>query len=913
MPDIPSMANLPPSSLRLYKPVFYSTGLDCFGPFQIRVGRRNEKRWGILYKCLTTKAVYINLLVSIDSDSFLMSLRRFVSRRGKPHEILCDRGTNFKGGDTELKEAFQALQPALKEQLAAQQIAFQYNSPSAPHFGGSWEREIRSIKAALYTVVGAQTVPEEVLRTVLVEIEGILNSKPLGYVSSDIADPDPVTPNTLLMGRPDSSLPQVIYPESELLTRRRWRHSQILADQFWARFIRQYLPAQQTRQKWQKDKDHLTVGTVVMIVDPQSPRALWLVGTVKAVCPGSDGRISSEKPPLATDSSKQIGQSDYGHITEISPGTSRLGRTGLAKACVNTIPPVCHPPEVSMALQGNLSEGRQRGQSALFQLAEMCLASEANKTVTSTPRPGGQSTRGQARVNQGAPLSSPSISSCPSSLSASSTPSEDAPPWQGQLQNLKKKKKKKKKKNREGYGASEVIVSGMYPPSKPFKRTPSSESDLESLIDTIDAVAKGSWCTEHDRAEPPAKRPCPFSNPSLGKRKSRPIERKSSKPQVDEVVKEEEDHKPVLEGSPETEGQGEVPSVRDEAYACTLLTLAPPSPSAMPTNNDDKMAAQLEHSGSRKSERSCKGALYKTLVSEGMLTSLRASVDRGRRTSSRGSISDLEGNWAEDGWTFTQLGGNNSKKLKKAKLKEEYAPGLGKLEVQFEKKFNSLPQYSPLTFDRKTTCLTKKKKSGVNGLEDLPIPLRGSSPSMKKNSFHKIISKYKNRKEQPASMDKAMETQGLSGPHIIQVAKPAGPSPPPYPESPGGAEALVGSQKRKARKRKITHLVRTAEGRVSPAEGDRARETLDKELGPSNRKMLCNKERSGLQETCASTTLTADHPGESGHRAFFSLAALAEVAAMENVQRGQHTANLPQEGQSEEIALTHVLIYCGNQ
>lgn len=134
-------------------------------------------------------------------------------------------------------------------------------------------------------------MPEEVLRTVLVEIEGILNSKPFGYVSSDISDPDPVTPNTLLMGRPDSSLPQVIYPESELLTRRRWRHSQVLADQFWSRFIRKYLPAQQTRQKWQKEKDNLTVGTVVMIVDPQSPRALWLVGTVKAVCPGSDGRV----------------------------------------------------------------------------------------------------------------------------------------------------------------------------------------------------------------------------------------------------------------------------------------------------------------------------------------------------------------------------------------------------------------------------------------------------------------------------------------------------------------------------------------------------------------------------------------------------------------------------------------------
>ncbi|KAL7866046.1 hypothetical protein SRHO_G00112930 [Serrasalmus rhombeus] len=220
-PDIPRMADLPLSSLRLYKPAFYSTGIDCFGPFQVKVGRRNEKRWGILYKCLTTRAVYIDLLSSIDSDSFLLSLRRFISRRGKPQELLCDRGTNFRGGDTELKEAFQALQPALK----------------------------------------------------------------------DISDPDPVTPNSLLMGRPDGSLPQVVYPESELLTRKRWRHSQVLADQFWVRFIREYLSTRQTRQKWQKEKQDLTVGTVVLIVDPQTPRALWLVGRVKAVHPGADGRV----------------------------------------------------------------------------------------------------------------------------------------------------------------------------------------------------------------------------------------------------------------------------------------------------------------------------------------------------------------------------------------------------------------------------------------------------------------------------------------------------------------------------------------------------------------------------------------------------------------------------------------------
>lgn len=265
--------------------------MDCFGPFTIKIGRRNEKRWGIIYKCLTTKAVYIDLLSQADTDSFLMSLRRFIARRGKPHELCSDQGTNFKGGDRELKEAFNNIHPQLQRELAKQQIDFQYNPPNSPHFGGSWEREIKSVKAALYTIIGAQTVTEEVLRTVLIEIEGILNSKPLGYVSSDVADPDPITPNSLLMGRPDSALPQVIYPASDLLSRKRWRHSQILADQFWSCYLRNYLPGLQSRHKWQQEKDNLTVGTVVMIADPQFPRALWPIGTVKAVQTGADNKV----------------------------------------------------------------------------------------------------------------------------------------------------------------------------------------------------------------------------------------------------------------------------------------------------------------------------------------------------------------------------------------------------------------------------------------------------------------------------------------------------------------------------------------------------------------------------------------------------------------------------------------------
>lgn len=160
-PQIPRMADLPPARLRLYKPAFYSTGLDCFGPYTIKIGRRTEKRRGIIFKCMTTRAVHLDLLSSMDTDSFLMALRRFVARRGKPFELLSDRSTNFKGGERELQETFNSLQPDLQAQLASQQIEFTFNPPSAPHFGGCWEREIRSLKQALQVVIGTQAAQKK--------------------------------------------------------------------------------------------------------------------------------------------------------------------------------------------------------------------------------------------------------------------------------------------------------------------------------------------------------------------------------------------------------------------------------------------------------------------------------------------------------------------------------------------------------------------------------------------------------------------------------------------------------------------------------------------------------------------------------------------------------------------------------
>ena len=214
-PGVPKMADLPPARLRLFKPPFWSTGVDCFRPFLIRHGQ------GIIFKWLTTRCLHLDLLESMDVDAFLLALRRFISHRGKPFEIWADRGTNFRAGDRtnlELNQCFQAMEPKLQEHLSHQQISFNFNPPGAPHFGGVCEREIRSVKNALRVILGNQTTSDAVLHTVLIEVEGIMNSKPLGYLSSNASDPHPVTPNLLLMGRRDASLPQAIFANRSFVT-----------------------------------------------------------------------------------------------------------------------------------------------------------------------------------------------------------------------------------------------------------------------------------------------------------------------------------------------------------------------------------------------------------------------------------------------------------------------------------------------------------------------------------------------------------------------------------------------------------------------------------------------------------------------------------------------------------------------
>ena len=293
-PGVQQMSPLPQDRVTPCKPPFTSVGVDCFGPFYVKRGRGQEKRYGCLFTCLTTRAIHLEKLHSLDTDSFINGLMRFTSRRGTPERIRSDNGTNFVGGHKELRAAVEHWNEShqTKEYLLLRHIEWEFNPPTASHMGGVWERQIRTVRKVLTAILRNQVLDDERLETVFCEVESIVNSRPLTPVSSDPKDMEPLTPNHLLLLRAGPSAPPGKFTKDDIYSRR-WRHVQFMADHFWKRWLREYLPLLQLRQKWLEPKQNLTPGDIVLLMDETVPRKTWPLGRVVKTFPGRDGLVRS--------------------------------------------------------------------------------------------------------------------------------------------------------------------------------------------------------------------------------------------------------------------------------------------------------------------------------------------------------------------------------------------------------------------------------------------------------------------------------------------------------------------------------------------------------------------------------------------------------------------------------------------
>lgn len=290
------MADLPKERITGSLPVFANTGTDYFGPFYTKHGRKEEKIYGVIFTCMNSRAIHIELSHNLTTDSFLNALRRFIARRGNVRYMVSDNGTNLTGGNTELKNSIdQWNEGAIDTWMKQRNIEWKFNTPNASHFGGFFEREIRSIRKVFNSVMMEQNVKLtfEELHTLMCEVESTLNSRPLTEISDDCGDLEPLTPNHLLLLNNFATFPPGVFVQEDIYARKRWRQVQYLSNLFWTRWKKEYVVLLQNRQKWIEETTNFAIDDIVLISDVNLPRNNWPLGRIIAVNKDSKNLVRS--------------------------------------------------------------------------------------------------------------------------------------------------------------------------------------------------------------------------------------------------------------------------------------------------------------------------------------------------------------------------------------------------------------------------------------------------------------------------------------------------------------------------------------------------------------------------------------------------------------------------------------------
>ena len=298
------MADIPEDRLEP-EPAFTFCAVDYFGPFYVKEGRKQLKRYGALFTCMTSRAVHIEVADSLSTDSFINALRRFIAIRGPIRQLRSDQGTNFVGARNELSDCIAEMNHdivgdfLLKNQCDYMRFNFKMNVPHASHMGGVWERQIRTVRSILNSLIdpAAAQLTDDSLRTLMCEAMVIINSKPL--TTDNLNDPnslEPLTPNHLLTLKSSVILPPPgNFVHEDMFLRKQWRRVQYIANEFWHRWKREYLTSIQVRQKWTRTRRDLAIGDIVMVLEDNLPRCKWQLARVIDIYPDTDGHVRKVK------------------------------------------------------------------------------------------------------------------------------------------------------------------------------------------------------------------------------------------------------------------------------------------------------------------------------------------------------------------------------------------------------------------------------------------------------------------------------------------------------------------------------------------------------------------------------------------------------------------------------------------
>lgn len=311
---LPDMAPYPVERITRSSPFQY-TGCDYFGPLFATEHGEQTKQWVCLFTCLCTRAIHLEVVNSLTPQDFLMALRRLIARRGKPIQIYSDNSTTFKATQKTLNnlEIF-VKNDNIDTFLRREGISWHFFPPGAPWMGGIYERIIGLTKQVLRITLGRSKVNQVQLLTLLVEVEAIINSRPLTFVSDEASFEKVITPKDFLSLNPSTTVhlhsTRTVTTDLLQLSNRNslletWKKGINLLESFWQMWQKEYL--QNLRQRCQRHlQQHpkaqtasLQIGDVVIIND-STPRAIWKTGRITILHQSLDGKIRSVTVQLAS-------------------------------------------------------------------------------------------------------------------------------------------------------------------------------------------------------------------------------------------------------------------------------------------------------------------------------------------------------------------------------------------------------------------------------------------------------------------------------------------------------------------------------------------------------------------------------------------------------------------------------------
>ncbi|XP_076638849.1 uncharacterized protein LOC143350709 [Colletes latitarsis] len=208
-----------------------------------------------------------------------------------------EQDASLKRAKNELSEIQRALttpehNTKILNYLSNEGITWHFSPPRSPHFGGLWEALVKSFKHHLIRIVGDQLFTYEYLNTYVIEIEAILNSRPLTPMSSDPNDTNALTPAHLLIGDSLMSMPERNLQQIATNRLSMWQHIQRVKQHFWAKWHKEYINQLNTRSKWRTSRGKaLAIGDLVILKEDHVPSMKWILGRITDLHPGGDSIV----------------------------------------------------------------------------------------------------------------------------------------------------------------------------------------------------------------------------------------------------------------------------------------------------------------------------------------------------------------------------------------------------------------------------------------------------------------------------------------------------------------------------------------------------------------------------------------------------------------------------------------------